>query len=58
VFAARYELNSYIVFRKRLVSRRLRSCECLIAAGGAVTEMSLSYRRVHGTHKMPCLDLT
>jgi hypothetical protein len=23
VFAARYELNSYIVFRKRLVSRRL-----------------------------------
>jgi hypothetical protein len=25
VFAARYELNSYIVFRKRLVSRRLMS---------------------------------
>jgi hypothetical protein len=24
VFPARYELNSYIVFRKRLVSRRLR----------------------------------
>jgi hypothetical protein len=24
VFAARYELNSYIVFRKRLVSKRLR----------------------------------
>jgi hypothetical protein len=24
VFAARYELNSYIVFRKRLVSRRLK----------------------------------
>jgi hypothetical protein len=23
VFAARYELNSYVVFRKRLVSRRL-----------------------------------
>jgi hypothetical protein len=23
VFAARYELNSYIVFRKRLVSKRL-----------------------------------
>jgi hypothetical protein len=24
VFAARYELNSYIVFRKRLVSKRLK----------------------------------
>jgi hypothetical protein len=24
VFPARYELNSYIVFRKRLVSKRLR----------------------------------
>jgi hypothetical protein len=28
VFPARYELNSYIVFRKRLVSRRLIS-RCL-----------------------------
>jgi hypothetical protein len=25
VFPARYELNSYIVFRKRLVSKRLRT---------------------------------
>jgi hypothetical protein len=25
VFPARYELNSYIVFRKRLVSKRLKS---------------------------------
>jgi hypothetical protein len=25
VFAARYELNSYIVFRKRLVSKRLKA---------------------------------
>jgi hypothetical protein len=27
VFAARYELNSYIVFRKRLVSKRLRTVQ-------------------------------
>jgi hypothetical protein len=28
VFPARYELNSYIVFRKRLVSKRLRHGIC------------------------------
>jgi hypothetical protein len=37
VFAARYELNSYIVFRKRLVSKRLRSWngeKMALVAGG------------------------
>jgi hypothetical protein len=29
VFPARYELNSYIVFRKRLVSKRLRDNSAL-----------------------------
>jgi hypothetical protein len=29
VFPARYELNSYIVFRKRLVSKRLRNTKII-----------------------------
>jgi hypothetical protein len=32
VFPARYELNSYIVFRKRLVSKRLSKEEIIAAA--------------------------
>jgi hypothetical protein len=31
VFAARYEQNSYIVFRKRLVSRRLTVTLCIMS---------------------------
>jgi hypothetical protein len=31
VFPARYELNSYIVFRKRLVSKRLTTMQCHIS---------------------------
>jgi hypothetical protein len=30
VFPARYELNSYIVFRKRLVSKRLKQFLCIV----------------------------
>jgi hypothetical protein len=33
VFPARYELNSYIVCRKRLVSKRLIQCEAASASG-------------------------
>jgi hypothetical protein len=33
VFPARYELNSYIVYRKRLVSKRLRP---ILAQNGGV----------------------
>jgi hypothetical protein len=36
VFAARYELNSYIVFRKRLVSRRLMVCWCVACSSHSV----------------------
>jgi hypothetical protein len=31
VFPARYELNSYIVFRKRLVSKRLKLSQLVLA---------------------------
>jgi hypothetical protein len=33
VFPARYELNSYIVFRKRLVSKRLTQLNTIEAEG-------------------------
>jgi hypothetical protein len=33
VFPARYELNSYIVFRKRLVSKRLRLQSSFLGCG-------------------------
>jgi hypothetical protein len=34
VFPARYELNSYIVFRKRLVSKRLTKHYAMKTYGG------------------------
>jgi hypothetical protein len=46
VFAARYELNSHIVFRKRLVSKRLRPArkkEATARAGQENLEAAMNY---------------
>jgi hypothetical protein len=47
VFPARYELNSYIVFRKRLVSKRLNRSDfcdvCVIWSGIVCTALPLIF---------------
>jgi hypothetical protein len=57
VFAARYELNSYIVFRKRSVSRRLMldcfyfPCHVGVASSGLICSQDYPKHRHPGWNK-------
>jgi hypothetical protein len=45
VFPARYELNSYIVFRKRLVSKRLKGHSTPSLTNEGICKVSLSKKQ-------------
>jgi hypothetical protein len=51
VFPARYELNSYIVFRKRLVSKRLRGTVMLLYGSKMCTSRKEQIIRMQGTDR-------
>jgi hypothetical protein len=53
VFPAKYELNSYIVFRKRLVSKRLRVLEASICVMKVLLRGMMSW-----LHTVWCAVLT